>query len=234
MKLKSLLIVVSSLAMGVMASSAANFIVLNIESGGPGDTLFATATNSLMGTGTAAIGYFELSVTQANIDTVPELYQQLSTGTGGSAGLGSFHLVTSAVIGATASYGSAPGWAEQADYTSIGVIGNGNTLIGRVVYGIFTNATVFDTTAGAGHITSSSNFGLFAINPILVDAVGENAYQMTPSLAPIIGTKSTFTGDGTGFEGGTGTYGTFVMAIPETSSVLLGALGMLGLLRRRR
>ncbi|MEI6654398.1 MAG: hypothetical protein WCP45_06490 [Verrucomicrobiota bacterium] len=226
MKLKLSLAVAATLLAGGMYASATTMIVSNVDTG-IGDTLYANSNGTLMNSGLVTMGYFAAGVTQSQIDTVPELLAQLT--------LGNFTLVTSAIPGATGpTLGAVRGYAEQSDPTSIGIITGANALLGRVVYSIVTDATSFTVGAGVGQINGGSHFAMVSIGTIVDDNPNESNFTSNPKgLTPIIGTNGTFNGS-PGVGADAGAYNTLIMAIPETSSVLLGALGMLGLLRRRR
>ncbi len=215
--MKTTLLAISGLIAGMMASNAALVVVSNVAAG-PGDTLYARQDNSLMNSGLVTMGYFDASVTTADIDTIPELFLKL----------GSFTLITSEVPGSmSAQLGAAfAGYADQATGASLGNVTVGNPLLGRMLYSIVTNAS---SLAGA---TPTSQFALVAVGTIKDDVPVENTYLSNPLTAPIIGTIGAFNGDA---GGGAGAYNTLKMtSVPEASTALLGALGALGLLRRRR
>jgi hypothetical protein len=222
MKMKTTLLAVTGLVASMVASNAALVIVSNVAAG-PGDTLYATQTNSLMDGGLVTIGYFDASVTTADIDTIPELFSRLS----------GFTLLTSAAPGSMGfQFGAAiPGYADQENKTQIGTgpIAIGNPLLGRMLYSIVTSAS------SLGSATGTSQFALVPIGTITADGPPtETTYVSNPVNAPIIGTIGAFNGDAN-FGGGEGAYNTLKMtSVPEASTALLGALGALGLLRRRR
>ncbi len=211
----------------IVTSNAATMIVNNIVDYAAGDTLYAKNNGALMNSGLVTIGYFAAGITQTQIDTVPELYAQLLAG--------SFTLVTSAIPGSSNPFvESVAGYASQEVPTSIGAIATGNALIGRTVYSIVTDANIFTVGSGAGQINGGSNFALLSVGTIINDTPFEGAYDSNPKgITPIIGAIGSHNGS-PGGTAGEGAYTTLQMAIPETSSVLLGALGALGLLRRRR
>jgi MYXO-CTERM domain-containing protein len=225
MKLKSILFAISGLALGVMSSNAATMIVSNVALG-PGDTLYANRNNSLMNGGIVTMGYFPASVLLADIDTIQELYTQLNN----------FTVVTSAAPGTLSAQlqTSNPGYADQAAATSVGTVSvtNSSPLLGRQIYSIVTNFATLGQAASAP-LTDTSEFALVAIGAFGDDVPFENQYSSNPAgKAPIIGTLGAFNGDA---GAGDGAYLTLRMdAVPEPSAALLGALGALGLLRRRR
>jgi hypothetical protein len=118
----------------------------------------------------------------------------------------------------------------------MGTISSSSALIGRSIYSIITDAS---SLASA---TSSNLFAVVKIGTISADELGDNTYTSNPAgLTPIIGSNDTFTGDlGLDFDGpggepglGTQTYTTLKL-VPEPTTTLLGAIGALALLRRRR
>ena len=222
MKLKSTLFVITGLLAGVLTSSAASVALFNVGSGAGSDVLFADKDNNLLGgTGLVTVGYFAAGVTQDQIDSIPELV----------SALGGFTLITSATPGTSAALSAAGYLAE--DPVSMGSItasgaGSQVALLGRQLYSITTNA------ASLAAATLSSQFALFSVAKILDDSPLPNDYVVNPSgTTPIIGTLGSFVGNPG--DQGEGTYTTLKMdAVPEPSAALLGALGALGLLRRRR
>jgi hypothetical protein len=222
MKTKTMIFAFSSLIAGMMPLNAAKVMVYNAFVG-PGDTLYANFDNSLMATsGLVTMGYFPASVTSFDIDTIPELLSKLS----------SYTLITSKVPG---SYSDtiglpAPGYAIQDIFTNIGVVTSGSPLLGRKMYSIVTSAP----TLGAA--TLASEFALVEVGTIKDDLPVENTYtSLDPTNAlfvPLIGTIGSFNGETTL---GTGTFLTLKMSyVPEPSTALLGALGVLGALGLRR
>ena len=223
MKLRTTLLVGLAFAGATFTSHGAQMIISNVN-GGPGvDTLYASNNNALMNGGVVAMGYFPAGILDANVDTIPEL----------QSNLGSFTMVTSVAPGSSSVSltGSFPGYAEQTDYTSVsgGLItpSNNSALLGRTIYEIVSNASSWATVAGG------TQYSLLKIGTFLDDGAFENQYGGDPANKTIlIGTTGSFTGDA---GAGQGTYTTLKMGIvPEASTTLLGALGALVLLRRRR
>jgi hypothetical protein len=216
MKIKTAAIVFSSLIAGSLASSAATFVLANLT-GGPGaDTLFANADSSPMTSGTVAIGYFGIGVTIDDVNTVSGLFSNL----------GSFTSVQAATPGQSVAFAGAGYLLE--DLVDVGNITGTNTLIGRSVYVVMTDA------ASLASATLTSQWGLFIVDTIKDDVPVPNQYTGNPLGAiPVIGTPGSFndTENITGI--GPGVFSTYNM-VPEPSAALLGALGALGLLRRRR
>jgi hypothetical protein len=226
MKLKTTLFILSSLALGIVSSSAATLQVTNVVNG-PGDTLYASKENSLMTTGFVTLGYFVSTISQADIDTISELQTVLQTPS-------NYITVSSAVPGLVSSQ-VGDGYADAGIATDIGTITGVNPLLGRQLYSIVTNQLSLAAFANAV-LDSTIQIALVNIGPIKDDSPVPNFYTSNP-VSPatvVIGEYDTFTiSDGSGL--GNGNYATLKMdAIPEPSAALLGALGALGLLRRRR
>jgi autotransporter-associated beta strand protein len=93
-----------------------------------------------------------------------------------------------------------------------------SSLLDLVQLGTFTNGDKFTLFAYDGALTGTFN-GL-ADDTTFTDAGGEWLINYNDTAA--------------GFNGGTGNSFVTVTAVPEPTAALLGALGMLGLLRRRR
>jgi hypothetical protein len=196
-------------------SNGAIYNINNVVNG-VGDTLYANSLN-LLSTGTiTTIGVFPagFALTSSLTDKAVLLsnYTTLSSGlTGGpSSSLG----------------GNPAGYAEYDPDDQANIL-TGNALLGRSLYSFMGNAS---TLAG------STEFSLVLLGTILEDLPNENSYSSNPAgLTPIIGSLGTFNGDAGGGPGISTTLKTASLgAVPETSSALLGAIGALGLLRRRR
>jgi hypothetical protein len=233
MKAKAIMFTIASLVAGIMPTDAAIAYVSNVWNG-PGDMLHAYSNNALMNSGLVTIGYFPAEVTRFDIDTIPELYAKLS----------SFTVITSARPGSYSPtlYFAAPGYVDQLDVTRFGdptpqgpLVTTGSPLLGRTLYSIVTDAP------SLGVSTLMSEFALVQGRTIITETYGIQEYYASigslqdyaksPSL-PIIGTIGTFQGD-VGL--GEGLYYTLKMSyVPEPSTALLGALGVLGALGLRR
>jgi hypothetical protein len=208
-------------------TQAATFIVDNVGNG-VGDTLFADTSNSPLTSGFAAIGYFDASVNQTDIDTIQKLHAILQPNNPNPP---RFTVVASAAIGFAAnSIGN--GYANGTG-NNVGQITVGNPLLGRSIYTIVTNQTSLEAFAAA-QLNSSNQVGLLRIGQILNDVPAPQIYNGNPAnKTVIIGTPGSV--DSFTTELGTGEYPTFALsAVPETSTTLLGALGALAMLRRRR
>ena len=217
MKLKKTLIVASALVAGALTSNAATYSLFNVA-GGPGvDTLWANADGTLMnGTGFVTMGYFATNPLTTDIDTIAELVALKST----------FTSVQTATPGNSAAF-TAPGFLAE-DAAVVSSITGSNALIGRKLYAIASNAS---SLAAA---TALDAFSLFEVATIGDDSPIEQAYVASPSgVTPIIGELDS--GDFGDLGLGEGTYTTLkLVGVPEPSAALLGAFGVLGLLRRRR
>ncbi len=219
MKLKKTLIVASALVAGALTSNAATYSLFNVA-GGPGvDTLWANADGTLMnGTGFVTMGYFATNPLTTDIDTIAELVALKST----------FTSVQTATPGNSAAF-TAPGFLAE-DAAVVSSITGSNALIGRKLYAIASNAS---SLAAA---TELNAFSLFEVATIVDDVPFEQNYVANPAGSTVIIGEFGVYDDSTGALGlGEGTYTTLKLAgVPEPSAALLGAFGVLGLLRRRR
>lgn len=224
MKLKTTLIVLSSLTIGFASINAATLAVSNVKDG-PGDTLYAYQNNTLLDDGIVTIGYFASGITQSQIDTVSELQAILATPS-------NYIAVTTAVPGAVGS-GVGDGYAESPG-ANIGIITTGNPLLGRTIYSIVTNRlSLADFASGSG---VNNQVALVNIGTFQNDVPSEFTYSANPQAPAtfVIGSLGSYEiTDDSGL--GNGTYSTLQMAsIPEPTALLLSAFGALALLRRKR
>jgi len=219
MKLKKTQIVATALVAGAIASNAATFALVNLV-GGPGvDTLWANADGTLMnGTGFATIGYFDIGVSTSDIDTIAELVALKS----------SFTAWQTATPGLSVAFAQ-PGFLAEDPTDSVQITGS-NALIGRTLYAIASNATDLASA------TVSNAFSLFEVTTIKDDNPFEQNYNANPAgVTPIIGELGLYNDSADSFGLGAGNYTTLkLVGVPEPSAALLGAFGVLGLLRRRR
>jgi PEP-CTERM motif len=224
-KLKVTRIILLFLILGPVSANAATMIATNI-SVGPGDTLYAYKNNSLLDTGYVTIGYFIAGITQDQIDTVTELQSVLATPTN--------FISVSSVVPGVATNGIGNGYADGA-LVNIGQITVGNALLGRTIYSIVTNQSslaAFASGSGVNNQVALVNIGL--IKDDVPDTQAYSANPQSPATAVIGSFDSILINDDSNALGN-GTYGTLKMdAVPEPSTVLLAAFGVLGLLRRRR
>lgn len=192
------------------------------------DRLYAYQDGSRMNGGLVTIGYFNSGAIDPT--TIANLFSNLgnfitvSTFVPGSpmTSLGGM-----AINGYADNTGDTPGAIGGSVPASIGQLLTGNALIGRSYFSIITNAS------SLGSATLSSQYALVKLGQLPNEDGGELSFNSNPkSIAPVIGTIGSFTGD-LGF--GSNTYSTLKMtSVPEPSAALLGAVGMIGLLRRRR
>jgi hypothetical protein len=219
MKLKKTLIVASALVAGALTSNAATYSLFNVA-GGPGtDTLWANLDGSLMnGSGFVTMGYFATNPLTTDIDTIAELVALKST----------FTAVQTATPGLSVAFTAAGFLAEEPAVVSS--ITGSNALIGRKLYAIASNAS---SLAAA---TALNAFSLFEVATIVDDVPFEQNYVANPAGSTvIIGELGAYEDAGNAFGLGAGTYTTLkLVGVPEPSAALLGAFGVLGLLRRRR
>jgi MYXO-CTERM domain-containing protein len=221
------LTVLAALIGGVMSSSAATMFIQNV-SDGPGDKLYALNNNTLMNGGIVTMGYFSSTVAVGDISTIQGLL----------ANLASFTVVTTVVPGSAGPTFTAPGYAEGSNVNGVAVPGGnilaGNPLIGRSVYQIVTDAVAL---TGVGGATIANQFAVIGFGTLVGDEPSPQAITGNISIGGSVvlsGGAGTFTA-GTTYPGGEGVFKTLKMAVvPEPSAALLGALGVLGLLRRRR
>lgn len=194
MKTKIILSLCCQLLAGWTAAHGAGVIVSNVAVG-PGDTLYAYNDGTLMNGGLVLMGYFPASVTAADIDTIPELVSQL----------GNFTTITSAAPGSVSAVlgGPSPGYADQADFTNIGLVTWGSPLHERTLYSIVTNVSAL------GSATLNSQFALLALGTFREDLPVENQYTSNPAgIKPILGSIGTYEG---ATLAGSGTYQTLKM-----------------------
>jgi hypothetical protein len=213
--MKSKIAILSSLLALASVSSGAIYNINNVVNG-TSDTVYADSSNSLL-TGTiVTIGVFpsgfSLGTSLTDKATLLSNYTTLSSGlTGG----------TSSSLG-----GNPAGYAEYDPDDQASIL-TGNPLLGRSLYSFMGNAAT---------LAASTQFSLVLLGSINEDLPNEFSYSSNPGgLTPVIGTLGTFAGD---LGGGPGNFTTLktasLVAVPESSAAILGAVGALGLLRRRR
>jgi hypothetical protein len=210
MKLK--LAIASAVFAFTMSSQAASVVVSNVGDGLT-DVLFQNGDGSLLSGGVVAIGYFPAGYTFTTTTAAVTDFITMASALAGSL---------SDTLGA-----SFAGYVEAAPVVSSpATITVGNALLGRALYVFIGDASTLAT---------STNFALQQSGAIADDVPNDQLYTANLSGAPtpVFGTVGTFTGDAGGQ--GSSTYSTLqIAAIPEPSAALLGAIGALGLLRRRR
>ena len=206
-------------AAGSLSGASAAELLINNVVAGQGDTLYANQDGTLMNGGSVHMGYFPVTVTSAELDTIPKLLSQLS----------SFTNVVSGVPGTFSESlgGSFPGYVDQRDWVRAAMIDFEHPLHGRMIYSIVTDAPDLSS------VSLQSQFALLAIAKFRYDLPLEEQYTSNPAdLAPIIGTLGTFHGDA---GAGEGVYLTLEMdVVPEASVGWMTALSGAVLFRRRR
>lgn len=195
-------------------SNAAIYNINNVVNG-VGDTVYANSANELSTGGIVTIGVFT-----AGFDLASSLQDQaalLSNYTTLSFGL---------TGGPSSSLGTAnsPGYTELPSDDQASILA-GNPLLGRSLYSFIGNGAT---------LAASTEFALVLLGTLQEDSPNELSYSSNPAgLTPLIGKLGTFTGDLGGGAGTSVTLQTQVI-VPEPSAALLGMVGALGLLRRRR
>ena len=219
MKQKILILGLACMAYSQQTSNAATAVVLNVVDG-VNDTLYQNSNGTLSSGGIVTIGYFTDGFdVGGNLNNYSLLISNFTPGIITSQLTGTF----SASLG-----GSFAGYVEQTTPTAFGggaITAPNDSLIGRPLYSFVGN----QATLGA-----SNELLLAFVQNIQDDVPTPNAYTSIPQNAtPLIGSVGTFVGDPSG--NGSGTFRTFQFAaIPEPSTLLLSALGILALLRRKR
>jgi hypothetical protein len=213
MKLK--LTVLAFTAAAMTQAYSATFLISNVVAGDTTDTLFQNGDGSLLSGGIVALGYFDAGLPSSSIDDITSIINAFTVFT------------SSAVGGESVDLGGSFAGYVQAPMFQGASIPLTSPLLGKGVY-IF--------AGNAATLATSTEWALGFLTNIAADVPLEQQYTANPtgvSTVGDIGSLGTFTGDpGTG---ASGTYNTFqLQPIPEPSAALLGALGALGLLRRRR
>jgi MYXO-CTERM domain-containing protein len=214
MKLKTAL----AAALIAMASkaSAAIYSISNLNSGyGYSDALVQLENGTLSSGGIVAMGYFtgtpsgDLALINTTIADFTILASALTGSYSGNLG-GSFDGYVDTVVQGAAIV--AP-----------------NALIGKSLYAFVGNAST---------LSSSTQWALVQVAAGMFDeSEDESTYVFQPyGISPIIGTIGSYIGNASGLASSSESYTTLklVSAVPEPTAALLGSLGALGLLRRRR
>lgn len=213
MKLKSTLALVTVAFLS--QANAAQYLVSNVVNGiGSTDALYQNVDNSLLSGGIVALGYFASGTPSSSLDDI-------------AITISSFTLQASALAGSNSDSlgGSFAGFVE-ANLVDGADITAGNSLLGKSVYIFVGNAS---TLAG------STAWALAPVGTIVDDVPVENQYTAQPfGVTPLIGSVGSFTGNAGGQGSSTFTTLKLAQAIPEPSAALLGAIGAMALLRRRR
>ena len=213
MKIK--LSLVSALIAMASSANAAVVAVDNVSNGlGDSAALYENVDGTLVDGGIVAMGYFGSNNPSGDIADI-------------TATLADFTVLATGVIGSPSFSleGSYPGFVEAAaqDVGDLGTLNN--PLIGKKLYAFVGNLST---------LASSTAYALY-----LVDTFSESqfTYLAQPfGITPLIGSVDTITTLSPAIVGGASeTYTTLkLVPVPEPSAALLGAVGALGLLRRRR
>jgi len=147
-----------------------------------------------------------------------------------SALVTNFNVVASAGVGDTAgTYGvNMPGMYD----TNQGPLVTNAASIGRSLYSFFTVGSSL-TAGNVGSAYALVNSG----QTVIADAFPPTDYTLFTTTGTVVHgqlTTGTFSAPPLGIEAGVSAPAFNLVPIPETSTALLGALGALGLLRRRR
>lgn len=190
--------------------------------GGSARAVYDTSGSALgFGTGFVGVGFFTSAPNFAtdSAATIEGLFSQLgSSGTMGLT-LGTFSIDGLFSIAASDGIGGGNN-DEFIGQNIITVIGNGNSIAASTELLVVSSATTF--AADAPSFTASVNFQTGDGTSVLF---GSNSYDASGPGGEII--------PGQAFTGASNSYQTAAL-VPEPSMALLGALGVLGLLRRRR
>lgn len=223
MKRKSIL-AAALLAASFTHSQAATYYINNVVAGDTADVLFEDQNGNLLDGGIVAVGHFNGNTPNAtNINSLITGFTTLHSGL-----VGAFSIDLNAEYAGYIQVDGIPGTTESADPYPGSQITETSPLIGTLVYMFVGNAST---------LAASTHFALASIGTFAPDDPDEQQYTADPASASIVGglgASDSWVGDpGTG---NSGTYTTLklVAPVPEPSSILLGAVGALALLRRRR
>jgi hypothetical protein len=219
MKIK--LSLVSALIAMASSANAAIVAVSNVSTGlGDADALYENVDGTLVDGGIVAMGYFGSNNPSGDIANI-------------AATIADFTILSSGQLGSYSDSleGNYPGYVEAAN-TDLGDLLAGNALIGKKLYAFVGNQST---------LASSTAYALYLIDTFVEEESGLGlTYLAQPfGITPLIGSIDSITINSplaAGTDGAPSTYTTLklVAAVPEPSAALLGAIGALGLLRRRR
>lgn len=222
MKLK--LIAAAALIAASSHSNAAIYYVSNLVTGsGSSEALYQSAglaNAPLLSGGIVALGYFP-SNAYVPSSSLGDINTTISD----------FIIVAFALAGSNSAQLSGPGAAGYVDAAAVDLanIASNSPLVGRALYAFAGSASTLST---------STAWALKQVATLVDDEAAEGEYFANPKggVAPVIGTIGSFTGEPLpDLAAGPSTFSTLqLVAVPEPSAVLLGALGAIGLLRRRR
>lgn len=213
MKLK-IAIVAATVAV-VSHASAATYYINNVVAGDVTDVLYQNSAGSggtLLDGGIVSLGYFAAGIPSTSINDIQSIISSFTSVT--SMLSGSYSVDLDATLA---------GYAQGSIFQGA-TITAGNPLLGKGVYLFVGNASTLAT---------SNAWAMKLVGTIADDLPQEQQYTGDPAFGSIvgnIGVASTYTGNS---GAATGTFNTLQL-VPEPSAALLGAIGALGLLRRRR
>jgi len=205
---------VSALLAMASSASAAIVAVSNVTTGdNTQDRLFENVNGTLVSGGIVAMGYFGSNNPSGDIANIVATITDFTTLSSGQ--LGSF---------SESLKGSYPGYVEATN-TDLGDILPGNPLIGKKLYTFVGNLST---------LASSTAFALYLVDTFVQEEAGfDVTYLAQPyDITPLIGSVDSIIAVSPE-SGNPETYST-IKLVPEPSSMLLGAIGALALLRRRR
>jgi hypothetical protein len=214
MKIRNCFFSLFSFAFLTANASAASFQVTNLLDGQT-DRLYADPSGVPLQSGIATLGYFPSGFS-------------VSTNVGISDLINNFTVVTSGTIGGLSeSLGGGYAGYVEGQFVQPFTINFGSPLIGRPVYTFLGNgATLAQSTA----------FALYQSGTFSEDVPIPGDYTSRSYIgSPVIGTFGLSAPINYPFNGFATQYPTLkLVAVPEPSAALLGAIGCTALLRRRR
>ncbi|MCX6846851.1 MAG: PEP-CTERM sorting domain-containing protein, partial [Verrucomicrobia bacterium] len=180
------------------------------------DRLFENVDGTLVSGGIVAMGYFGSNNPSGNIANI-------------AATIADFTILSTGQLGSPSESlgGSYPGYVEATNI-NLGDLLAGDALIGKKLYAFVGNQS---------SLSPSTAFALYLVDTFVVEEAGfAQTYLAQPlTKTPLIGSVDSITANSPD-SGNPETYSTIKLAaaVPEPSAALLGAIGALGLLRRRR
>ena len=199
-------------------SNGATYLVSNVASGTSNDVLIETkATGALLNGGIVAIGWFTGGAPSSNLALI-------------TTTISNFNMQASVLAGSySVDLGGSYAGYYQGSLVTGSTILTGNPLIGQGVYLFAGNAST---------LAASTEYAIVKVGTYTAeDAAFPNQYTANASSVLTPSNRVIGTLDSVGNPlGGTSQSLKLdaVAPIPEPSAALLGALGVLGLLRRRR